>query len=369
MRKTHVIVLAAVLGVATSAAAQPSRERIRDSARTIVENFTAVHYQQGREEQTDRQTRTLKLGANGELSLSNIAGDITVAKGNGSETTIEIVKTARARTADEAKAQLGLVNVEITERNSRAEVRTEYPRNDQSGGWGWGRRGGINVSVAYNISAPAGTRLTINSVSGSIRVSDVKGDLSVNTVSGGRPAGERGDGLRRRNRCRARVEILDTQIDGARRGPERQRQRHPAQGHGAARQRRQRQRHGSGRRRTVRSRGGAFDQRRRAVRGSADEGRPVRTQLSLRQRPRRGDRNTGFELEANSFSGSVRSDLPLTNSSTGGDNGMMRRRSLPRRVWGRECRIERHHVLRQRRDLEAIAQPDATVGKHDSRTC
>ena len=97
MRKTHFLVLGAVLGVAASAAAQPSRERIRASARAVVENFSTVRYQQGREEQTDRQTRTLKLGANGEMSLSNIAGDITVTKGNGSDTTIEIVKTARGK--------------------------------------------------------------------------------------------------------------------------------------------------------------------------------------------------------------------------------------------------------------------------------
>ena len=180
MRTTHFIVLAAFLGVAAPAAAQPSREQLRASVRDLVDNLRAVNYQQGREEQTDRQTRTLKLGANGELSLANIAGDITVTKGNGNDTTLEIVKTARARSVDDAKEQLGLVTVTVSERNGRAEVRTEYPRNDQ----GWGRRS-MNVSVNYTVSTPAGTRLTINSISGNIRVSDVKGDLSVNTISGG----------------------------------------------------------------------------------------------------------------------------------------------------------------------------------------
>ena len=332
MRKTHFIVLAAVLGAATSAAAQPSRERIRDSTRTIVENFTAVHYQQGREEQTDRQTRTLKLGANGELSLSNIAGDITVAKGNGSETTIEIVKTARARTADEAKAQLGLVNVEITEQNSRAEVRTEYPRNDQSGGWGWGRRGGINVSVAYNISAPAGTRLTINSVSGSIRVSDVKGDLSVNTVSGGVRLANAGR-IASAKSVSGGVEILDTQIDGAL-------EAQSVSGSVTLRK-------VTARRVNVGSVSGMVQVD--DVQCDRVEAHSISGDVQFAGVLTKGGRyelnshsgsvrvgvagNTGFELEANSFSGSVRSDLPLTNSSTGGDNGMMRRRSL-RGVYG-----------------------------------
>ena len=55
-----------------------------------------VRYQRGREEQTERQTKTVKIGADGELSLANISGDITVTRGGGSEATIDIVKTARA---------------------------------------------------------------------------------------------------------------------------------------------------------------------------------------------------------------------------------------------------------------------------------
>jgi len=329
MRKTHFLVLGALLGVAASAAAQPSRERIRASARAVVENFSAGHYQQGREEQTDRQTRTLKLGATGEISLSNIAGDITVTKGNGSETTIEIVKTARARTADEAKAQLGLINVSITERNGRAEVKTEYPQNDQSG-WGWGRRG-TNVSVAYNVSAPAGTRLTINSVSGSIRVSDVKGDLSVNTISGGVRLANAGR-IASAKSVSGSVEILDTQIDGAV-------EAQSVSGSVILRK-------VTARRVNVGSVSGMVQVD--DVQCDRVEAHSISGDVQYAGVLAKGGRyelnshsgnvrvgvtgSTGFELEANSFSGSVRSDLPLTNSSTGGDNGM-RRRAL-RGVYG-----------------------------------
>ena len=329
MPKTHLIVLAAVLGVAAPAGAQPSREHIRASVRDAVESFRTVSYQQGREEQTDRQTRTLKLGASGELSLSNIAGDITVTKGSGNDTTIEIVKTARARTADEAKAQLGLVNVEISERNGRAEVKTEYPRNEQPG-WAWGRRG-INVSVAYNVSAPAGTRLTINSVSGSIRVSDVKGDLSVNTVSGGVRLANAGR-IASAKSVSGGVEILDTQIDGAL-------EAQSVSGSVTLRK-------VAARRVNVGSVSGMVQVD--DVQCDRVEAHSISGDVQFAGVLAKGGRyelnshsgsvrvgvagNTGFELEANSFSGSVRSDLPLTNSSTGGDGGM-RRRSL-RGVYG-----------------------------------
>ena len=207
------LTLTALAIPAAPAGAQPQGlpHLARTAMRERADTARTVWYQQGREEQTDRQTRTLKLGANGELSVSNISGDIVVSRASGGDATVEIVKTARARTADEARELLGLVEVSVTERNGRAEVKTVYPNGDQ------GRRNNrrnFNVSVAYNISAPAGTRLTVASISGSVKVSDIKGDLTANSISGavritnaGRIASARsvsGD-----------VEIADTQVDGA----------------------------------------------------------------------------------------------------------------------------------------------------------
>jgi DUF4097 and DUF4098 domain-containing protein YvlB len=313
------------MSIAVPAAAQPSRERLRASVRDVVENFRPVSYQQGREEQTDRQTRTLKLGANGELSLQNIAGDITVTKASGNDATLEIVKTARARTADEAKAQLGLVTVSITERNGRAEVKTEYPQNDQ-GRWGWGRRG-INVSVAYAVSAPAGTRLTINSISGNIRVSDVKGDLTVNTVSGSVRLANAGR-IASAKSVSGTVEILDTQIDGAL-------EAQSVSGGVVLR-------NVGARRVNVGSVSGTvqIDD----LQCDRVEAHSISGDVQYSGALTKGGRyeltshsgsvrvgvsgNTGFELEANSFSGSVRSDLALTNQSAGGERGFMRRHAL-----------------------------------------
>src|ERR1051325_8996478 len=116
-----VITILALTALASPARAQMLPERIRAVISDRVE--MVARYQQGREEQTDRQTKTVKIGADGELSLSNISGDIVVTRANGGEATIDIVKTARARTADEAKELLGLVTVNVAERGGRAEVR------------------------------------------------------------------------------------------------------------------------------------------------------------------------------------------------------------------------------------------------------
>ena len=70
----------------------------------------------------------------------------------------------------------------------------------------------------------------------------------------------------------------------------------------------------------VQSRAGRrpFGQRQRRVRRAAGQERALRAQLAFGQRRIVvGGGGTGFELEANSFSGSVRSDLPITMQ--GGD--------------------------------------------------
>ena len=173
------LTLFAMVGGAGSAAAQPRRERVRAEARERREAIRPVLYQQGRDEQTDRQTKTLKLGTDGELALGNVSGEIVITRGNGSEATVEIVKTARGRTADDARAMLGLVEVTVTERAGRAEVKTVYPQEQ----WRRDNRRNVNVSVNYTVTAPAGTRVTASSVSGGIRVTDIKGDLSANGLN------------------------------------------------------------------------------------------------------------------------------------------------------------------------------------------
>lgn len=214
--------LALSAAMAGPAAAQPApdpaaRERARAERR--------MSYQPGGEEQTDRQTRTLKLGPNGELTLHNVAGDIVVTKANGNDATVEIVKTARGRTVEDARAMLDLVVVAIVERDGRAEVKTVYRRGERGdqgpgerdgrGGDGRGGRGRRpQVSVAYTVAAPARTQVSIGSVSGDVRVTDIRGDVSVNSVSGAVHIANAGRVVEAQS-VSGTVEILDSQLEGA----------------------------------------------------------------------------------------------------------------------------------------------------------
>jgi DUF4097 and DUF4098 domain-containing protein YvlB len=126
-----------------------------------------------RAQQAETVTRTVRLGPNGELDLSNVEGDVSVVAGSGDEVRIEATKRSRARSQDEARRQVGLVEVSVVERPGRVEVRTEYPRGQD-----------IDVSVTYAVVVPASTRTLVNSVSGDVRLQGTTGDARLVTVSG-----------------------------------------------------------------------------------------------------------------------------------------------------------------------------------------
>ena len=51
-------------------------------------------------------------------ALANVSGDIVVTRGGGNEVSVEIIKTARGRTDDDARELLQLVQVEVVERGA-----------------------------------------------------------------------------------------------------------------------------------------------------------------------------------------------------------------------------------------------------------
>jgi DUF4097 and DUF4098 domain-containing protein YvlB len=203
------LAIATVAGAPSPSDAQVYPERIRTVVRHKVDAYQ--RRDDSREEQVERYTKTVRIGAAGELDVSNIAGDITVTRGAGNDATIEVVKTARARTAQDARDLLPLVQVDIIERAGRAEVRTQYPTGDTLQR---NNRRNINVSVAFNITAPSGTRVTVKSISGTVKVTDIKGDVSADSISGDvRISGSGRIGSAKS--VSGTVEVSDTKVDGA----------------------------------------------------------------------------------------------------------------------------------------------------------
>lgn len=129
-----------------------------------------------REEQSETISRTLKAS---ELDLSNLSGDIVISRG-GNSIQVEAVKVAHARTAEDAREMLGYVSVEVVERGPRAEVKAVYRGHEERSR----ERRNINVSVRYTVTAPASTKISARSLSGSIQVTGITGELNLTSLSG-----------------------------------------------------------------------------------------------------------------------------------------------------------------------------------------
>ena len=128
-------------------------------------------------EQIDKVSKAIKVGDGAALDLSHLAGDIRVTGGSGSEIRIDATKRTRHRDPEPAKKLLEALRVDINNFNGRVEVRTIYPRR---GAWG----NNVSASVDYVIAVPAGAAVALKSISGDISVTNVKGEVRAETVSG-----------------------------------------------------------------------------------------------------------------------------------------------------------------------------------------
>ena len=136
-------------------------------------------YQDSRQgpEQIDKITQTFKVGADGSLDLNGISGDVRVTGGSGNDIRVEATKRVRHRDAEQGKRLLNDLRVEMTHVGNRVEVRTVYPRRNN------GERG-ISARVDYVINVPAGVTVAIKSISGNVVVTAVRGEVRAETVSG-----------------------------------------------------------------------------------------------------------------------------------------------------------------------------------------
>jgi DUF4097 and DUF4098 domain-containing protein YvlB len=125
-------------------------------------------------EQTERFSRKVRVGRDGRVSVSNIAGDIVVTTGGSDEVSIEAVKRTRGN-----QSELARVRILVDERPGRVDVRTEHEQNyrDRDGR-------GDHVSVDYTITAPASVAVELKSISGNVKVTGSRGAVRAETISG-----------------------------------------------------------------------------------------------------------------------------------------------------------------------------------------
>ncbi|HZR22145.1 MAG TPA: DUF4097 family beta strand repeat-containing protein [Vicinamibacterales bacterium] len=163
--------LAAGVALATCASTASAQyvdtHAIRETVRSVVRSAY-----QGRDrgpEQTEHVSNKYKVARDGRVSLQNISGDIVVTGGSGDEVTVEATKRTRGD-----RGRLGEVRIDVSATPARVDIRTEYPRMTN-----------MNVSVDYTVTVPNGASVDIHSVSGTVKVTAVRGSVRMETISGG----------------------------------------------------------------------------------------------------------------------------------------------------------------------------------------
>ena len=327
MRTILTVTLLAAMAAPSAAQDQRIEARVVIREAAAMARREAAAQRQDSREQVERTTRTLKVGANGELQLANVSGDIVVSRG-GNDVSVEIIKTARGRTDEDARELLQLVQVEVVERGGRAEVKTQYPSGDEMRR---NNRRNFNVSVAYNVTAPAGIRLRATSVSGSITVRDIKGDVSAESVSGAVRIFN-GGRITTAKSISGSVEVNDADIDG---------RFNASSVSGSVILRRVKARQldlGSISGEVLLDDVDSQQLAAQTVSGNVRFGGTVAKGGRYEMSSHSGNvsvtlgGSTGFEVEATSFSGSIRSDFTFSGGS--GDAGNARWRKSIRGVYG-----------------------------------
>jgi DUF4097 and DUF4098 domain-containing protein YvlB len=173
---------ASVLLLPSAAAAQPFASRLPPTAPRLHPTLDQTgrawlaRYEEERSgpEQSEQWSRSFKVGPDGSIDLSNLSGDVKVTGGAGSEIRIDATKRVRAKAADAARRQLSGLSIEATEHAGRVDVRTYYPRGSN-----------IEAEIDFVVHVPDAAGVTIHTVSGDIAVEKVKGEVRLESVSGG----------------------------------------------------------------------------------------------------------------------------------------------------------------------------------------
>jgi hypothetical protein len=173
IRLVLVPVVLLAFGAVAPAAAQSSIAETRYAAQQVYRRamVEARELYQGRRgpEQSDTFSRKYRIGRDGRVSIQNVAGEISVSVGPGDEVSIEAVKRTRGD-----RSELNRVDVIVEEHAGRVDVRTEHGaffRDD-------------HVSVDFTVIVPEGASVEMRSVSGNVKVNGVKGVVRAQSVSG-----------------------------------------------------------------------------------------------------------------------------------------------------------------------------------------
>lgn len=122
---------------------------------------------------TEKFSQSYPLDANGSIHLENVNGSVEIIAWDKNEVALEAEKTAHN---DEG---LSRMHLKIESSSRRLTVKTEYERK-------WRFWESMNAQVHYKLMVPAGATIDrIDVVNAGIRVSGMRGEVTLEAVNGG----------------------------------------------------------------------------------------------------------------------------------------------------------------------------------------
>jgi hypothetical protein len=171
--------IACASSVAAQAPNTPSAQELRQQARraeALAQRGGGARGRIGRGGTADASesfSRTVRLESGGTFELQNQAGDVSITGGGGRDARIEATKRVRGASDERVRAILNAITIDVVERGGNVEVRTLR------------QRGPGNATVDYTITLPENANVILRSASGNLSVLRMSGDeLRMNTLSG-----------------------------------------------------------------------------------------------------------------------------------------------------------------------------------------
>lgn len=152
-------------------------------------------------EATEVVRRTLRLGRDGTFELQSVAGDVVITGGRGDEVRIEATKRARYRTPSAARGLLRQMRLEAVERGGNVALQAAQPR---------GR--GVWTAVDYVINLPSRANVIVAIGSGDVRIRNVAGEIRAEAAAGNLAATDVRR-VRHLRTMRGTIEVTDAEAD------------------------------------------------------------------------------------------------------------------------------------------------------------
>jgi len=131
------------------------------------------------EEYQEKFEKTVALSPEGQVIVSNISGDIKIMVWKEDKVKIEAVKYSKASSREKAKENAARVEIQVTSEPGLVRIETKYPESRKF----WGGNS-LDVSVDYSLWIPEKASIQAKSVSGDVKIGNVGGEVRANSISG-----------------------------------------------------------------------------------------------------------------------------------------------------------------------------------------